>query len=477
MKKAGRILAGTLLGIAFAGAVGIYCWQYDVGGIQKIFNKQEEEEETAKYPKLKIPERKTYEIGEEIECEKLVWTITSAEIVEDYNSLDPYFHTRQEELKNPAEWVKQNGRTYFEEEIRFLVLKATVTNTSELQTEYTCSHMEFYNSYEEDKFEELYLGIFGADVKCVSKTGEVKEIQDAHTPFAIKGGETVNLEYVMEYSEYSGYDTRDYIYDLYLSTLSLTTSPWTTKTLDNKIHLNIAPKRFRIDQTEEKIAYANQRNIPEMKARKWVNLDMKQYQKEGFPTFYQKGDIAKQYEEEVTEENYLFSRGGIDRQISNVQVTDWEALPKDFAERGALQKMAERYEQSYGYGRDQMKILLLDVNITKPVQDKSIDNEHNYPSVQEFDFYENTYLYTRDENEKRWIFGTADDWLITANSAEGGQTGYINVEQMAEGQTVTLQAAYLLPPEIYNEGELYFNSGEYIDIDFSEQPIQKIRLK
>ena len=100
-----------------------------------------------------------------------------------------------------------------------------------------------------------------------------------------------------------------------------------------------------------------------------------------------------------------------------------------------------------------------------------------YDSVVKVDFYPWTYLYTRDKNEKRWVFGTADDWIVTENRTESGRTGHINAEHIAEGQSVTLQAAYLLPPEIYNEGALYFNGGEYIDIDYSEQPIQKIELK
>ena len=51
MKKAGKIFVGTTLGIMFAGVVGMYCWQYDVGGIQKFFTEKETESDI-KQPKL-----------------------------------------------------------------------------------------------------------------------------------------------------------------------------------------------------------------------------------------------------------------------------------------------------------------------------------------------------------------------------------------------------------------------------------------
>lgn len=483
MKKAGKILAGTMLGIAFTGAIGVYCWQYDVGGIQKLFKEQETESETIKQPKLKIPERKVYELGEEVECDGLTWKINSAEIVEDYNSLDSYYHTRSRGLTNPSEWTKNHHERYFVEEVRFLVIKATVTNTWEVHKEYSCSNMQFYNLYEDEEFEKVWLDSLGSDVKCVSETGDIKQIENRYDPFSIESGETLEVEFVMQYCEYSGYgEESHYIYDLYLSTLSLTpVSGFGSNGIDNKIHLNIAPKHMGASMTEPENSYEEQRNIPEMKCRQWTNLEMKNYQEEGYPTLYQKEDVVKEFKEEVTEENHLFYAWGwgIDTQIVNAQTVDWEALPKDFADRGALQKMAECYEQSYGYSKDQMKILLLDINFIKPIPEESELTEpyDEDSSMQKIDFYPYTYLYTRDENEKRWVFGTADDWIVTGNSVEGGRTGHINTERFIEGQTVTLQVAYLLPPEIYNEGELYFNGGKYLDIDFSEQPIQRIYLK
>lgn len=476
MKKAGKIFVGTTLGIMFAGVVGMYCWQYDVGGIQKFFT-EKETESGIKQPKLKVPEKKIYELGEEVECDGLTWTITSAEIIEDYNSLDGYYHARPQGLINPAEWVKSNHMRYFEEEVQFLVLRATITNTSQVHKEYSCSGMQFYNSYKDGEFEDLLLGSYASDIKCVSKTGEIKQIEENYASFSIESGETVEVEYIEEYCEYSGYEEeKSYIYDLYLSTLSLSPNKTYYKGgVENKIHLNIAPKHMGIDHTEPQNTYDEQRNVPEMKCRQWTNLDMKNYQEEGYPTLYEKEDVVKEYEEEVTEENYLFDKRGINTQLSGAKVVDWETLPRDFADREALQKMAECYEQSYGYSKNQMKILLLDINFIKPIQDKSVKKE--YDSVVKVDFYPWTYLYTRDKNEKRWVFGTADDWIVTENRTESGRTGHINAEHIAEGQSVTLQAAYLLPPEIYNEGALYFNGGEYIDIDYSEQPIQKIELK
>lgn len=140
MKKAGKIFVGTTLGIMFAGVVGMYCWQYDVGGIQKFFT-EKETESGIKQPKLKVPEKKIYELGEEVECDGLTWTITSAEIIEDYNSLDGYYHARPQGLINPAEWVKSNHMRYFEEEVQFLVLRATITNTSQVHKELSLIHI------------------------------------------------------------------------------------------------------------------------------------------------------------------------------------------------------------------------------------------------------------------------------------------------------------------------------------------------
>lgn len=477
MKKAGKILAGTMLGVIFAGAVGIYCWQYDVGGIQKFFT-EEETESGIKQPKLKIPEQKIYKLGQEVECDGLTWTITSAEIVEDYNSLDAYYHARPEGLTNPEEWVKKNHKIYFEEEMKFFVLRATLTNTSQVQKQYNCSKMKFYNSYQEGEFKELPLYDFSSDTKCVSETGEIKQIEESQDFFSVESGETVEVEHVVQYCEYSNYGERQYIYDLYLSTFSLhPDTVYDSGEVDNKICLNIAPKHMGIDQTEPQNTYGEQRNIPEMKCRQWTNLDMKNYQEEGYPTLYEKEGVIKEFKEEVTEENYLFESYGINTQISSTKIVDWEMLPKDFADRGALQKMAERYEQEYGYNKNQMKILLLDMNVMKSVQNESEQHKQEYDSVISVDFYPWTYLYTRDNNEKRWVFGTADDWIVTENSTESGRTGHINTERIAEGQNVVLQAAYLLPPEIYNEGALYFNGGEYKDIDYSEQPLQKIVLK
>lgn len=482
MKKAGKILAGAMLGIAFTGAVGVYCWQYDVGGIQGVFKEEETENETSKQLKVKLAERKVYELGEEVDCGGFIWKINSAEITQDYSSLDEYYHTRPIGLVNPSDLIKKRHYRSFEEETRFLILRATLTNTSEDPKEYNCAHMQFYNSYKDGEYEKLWFDSFGRDVKCVSETGEIKQIQEVqveYIPFLIEGKETAEVEYIIEYSEYPGYaDYPDYVYDLYLSTLSLAPeSEHTDWEIDHKIHLNVAPKHVGINRTELGDAYDEQVNIPEMKCRQWANLEMKEYQEEGYPTLYEKDGIVEEYTEEVTEENYLFDRMGITRQISNIQIVDWETLPKDFADRGVLQKMAEQYEQSYGYSQDQMKILILDIDFSKPAEEEFEEGYGRYGSIQKVDFYWYTYLYTRDENEKRWIFGTADDWLVTENSAEGGRTGCINTEWMVEEQTVTLQAAYLLPPEIYNEGELYFNGGEYIDIDFFKQPIQRIHLK
>lgn len=470
MKRVGKIITGVVLGIAFTLAVGFYCWQYDVGGIKNIFSRQEEESESIIQPKMKVPEIEICELGEEIECGDLIWKITSAEIVTDYNSLDDYYKKR-EYLEMPRKDLRGD---LFEEETQFLVINLSVTNPSESQHLCTPGSMKIYNVYEDGSYQEV-LGDYAVDYRVLSKQAAITDI--FFQSIAVEAGETVEIEYVREFQEY-GYGSFSYIYDLYIGAGSMVEGYdlWAASFMQ-RLHLDIAPKHLSIDMAESKDTYDEQRDILGMKRRQWVNLDMKQYQKEGYPELYHKLDVVKEFDEEVTEENYLFEIwSDVTSQIVNVQVVDWEELDKDFTDRGELLKTAERYEELYGYKKEELKILILDISIHRGNLEVETDSEQK-DSKTEVNFYENSFLYTRDENEKRWVFGTADDWIVTKNSIEGGRTGHINAEWFLENQTVELRTAYLLPPEIYHEGALYFCGGEFKTGNFSGTPIQRIYLK
>lgn len=487
MKKAGKILAGTLLGAAFVTAVGFGIDQY----YEELKNDSEKESETILQPELKVPEKRTYELGEEVECEGLTWKITNAEVM-NYEDLDDYYKTRGN-LWQPSEDAVRYGGGMFAEEVQFLVLKGIVKNMSEnIDKTYHLSKIEIWNFYENGisspvsssyipvEFEQCIAlppqpNNMGKDGRCISETKGERLIASADDVFIMKPQETLEVEYITAFSEYFGDDFVNY--DLYLSTDSLIPdSIYNYSGIKNKIRLDIAPKHLSIVNTDAANCYEEQRDIPKMKCRQWTNSEMKQYQDMGYPVLYEYNNgeiqIADGGEEEVADEEYQFdNQRGMIARITGVKAADWEELPEEFVERGALWDMAECYEQKFGYRREELKILLLDIHISNVGQ-----------NMTRYDFYENTYLFTRDENGKRWIFGTADDWLITENSEKNGRVGHMNTELLRQNQVVTCQAAYLLPPEIYNEGELYFCGGGLKSYKFKadedeEAVIQRVKFQ
>ena len=473
MKKIGKILTGAVFGTAFMAAVGVYCWQYNIGGMKNIFT-EEEESETIKQPKPVIPQEKVYELGESITCEGLTWNFTEAELTEDYDSLDSYYKTRGR-IKSPLEYVVPDMNNVFAEETQFLILKGTVANTSKYSRTYSFYNMSFCNGYEDGSYSSAgNAGII--DGRCITEDGRDLLAVSEMAEFTLEAGETAEFEYIEEFLEYIGLSNSDYIYDLYVSGKSLLPAEYSNAlTADDKVHLNIAPHHLSIQRTEPENTYDEQRDILEMKCRQWTNLDMKQYQKEGYPKLYDKDGVKIDTEDVLSEEeqkDYQFElHWGMNVMLTGSQVLEWEELPQEFSDRTALQKTAERYKETYGYDQSQMKILLLDLNINR--QDRGEAGEEK----QKFNFFEYSYLFTRDENEKRWVFGTADDWMVTENSAEGGRTGHINAEWFVFNQTVSLRAAYVLPPEIYDKGELYFCGGEQKEDNYRQTPIQRIALK
>lgn len=72
-----------------------------------------------------------------------------------------------------------------------------------------------------------------------------------------------------------------------------------------KICLNIAPKHMTAAQTDLEDSFIEQRDIPAMKCRQWTNLEMKQYQKQGYLMPYDKDpDVVLTEEETVGDQMY-----------------------------------------------------------------------------------------------------------------------------------------------------------------------------
>lgn len=191
-----------------------------------------------------------------------------------------------------------------------------------------------------------------------------------------------------------------------------------------------------------------------MKVGQMTNLDMKQYQHNGYPILTGEEESKDMKEQElaegIVEQNYLQKDYIVSTQIQKSEVVEWKDISEVFRSQGSLQKMAERYKNENGYGKDRLKVLLLDISYIGKEEMSEF-----YLSI-----YEHTWLFTRDSNGKRWIFGTADDWIVLSNDVHPERTGHINTEWITEEQTVTVQAAYILPPDIWEKEEaLYFCSG------------------
>ena len=454
MKRAGRIIAGMVLGTAFAAAVGINFLQSS--------KEQKEEQETTKQIVIQPAERKLYEIGEDVKCGDLIWNITGAEIIKDYDSLDSYYKNRKN-IISPEE-VLLEDLLIFKEEVQYLLIKGTITNISKYVKRCDFGDLQMYNHFEDGSFgPEINAYHYRNDCRYISEDEFVRTVDNCWDPFTVKEEETVEFEYVMQFSEYEDWEISGYFYDLYLSTKSFFPSDVKDQPLlEEKIHLNIAPKHLGITKTEAENTYDEQRDITGMKCRQWVNMDMKQYQTEGYPIIGNQ-DIEFAEPEEVTEEDFVLFRG-LTSQIKSVQIVDWEGLPKEFSDRNALQNMAECYNRA-GYEKEQMKILLLEMVFGNAERD----------DVYALNFYNSSCLFTRDEAGKRWVFGSTDDWIVTENTAQGKRTGHINGEWLEKGESVTVCMAYLLTPEMYEEETVYYyGTGLSKYFIFNPRKLQKI---
>lgn len=84
----------------------------------------------------------------------------------------------------------------------------------------------------------------------------------------------------------------------------------------------------------------------------------------------------------------------------------------------------------------------------------------------------------KDEKNELWLFGGADSWIVTENSAHPENIGSVNLDIMELDASISVQMAYILPPQLYEEySALYFTGGESeLTYDEDQIPITKIRL-
>lgn len=133
--------------------------------------------------------------------------------------------------------------------------------------------------------------------------------------------------------------------------------------------------------------------------------------------------------------------------------------------------MAQRYETVYGYKKEDLKLLFLDIayladGFGKKYKDGSIVN-----------FYECSYLFCLSSDETWRIFGTADDWTVLSNSRNPENIGILNMERLTAGDSVKVRMAYIVPPDFLQEHDaLYFGGGTSSTVD-PENSWAKIELK
>lgn len=469
-RKTKQVLAQVAIGVFLVAAVGAYAWT------ARVFDGEENASETETTSHLVQPKpvdreellgKTLYDLGENVEINELVWNISGAEIVDSYESLDAYYK-RKDGIMNP-ESISWLGNNEFIEETKYLVLKYAVTNNSTDDKMIYPGKLDFYNRFEDDVF-KYGLGSYSIDGRCLSmKTQSYHEFSVADV--VIAAGTTLEFEYVLQYNE-CGYG----IYDLYVS-LS-TASNMQGENLwgvDSKVCLNIAPKYLSASDEENALddCYAELRDIPALKSRQWTNLDMVQYQEAGYPMASDKEGVDAYTTEDIVEQEYELGRYTTSK-ITDSKVISWNEMPQEYITQGSLELMAQQYEEKYGLARGELKLLLMDVTYTH--RGDGSENAMDYCSL--FDIYMNSFVFTRDSEGKRWVFGSADDWIVKNNTVDSGRTGHINIERMRVGDSLAVQMAYILPPEIYNNhSALYFCGGELRQGNYDGAPVAEIPLK
>lgn len=481
-----------VLGLLLLIGAGIY-------GRNHMTDDDREQETSKDEEKIKFPFEHIYSIGEDVPSLNVVCHVKEAEEISDYEELDSYYKQRGY-LIEPSKYLAQEEilEGMFPEEVQIIHLNFSLTNHSEMKKHFSPSNLELtaiLNGYESIHWKEVIAFDGKYVVKSDTKYEEI-EIEGKRPGIAateygiyIQPGETAEIDFVGEFSQNQGYwkiqnyayeDLQDYsgedcAYDLYLSFNCLGTEIHTNGGIrGDKVRLNITGENYQ----EDKKQYAQKRDIQGMKCRSWTNLEWAEQQAKKAPLDLERGETetaGQQYMQLMylnTEEKTAFAKV---TKLMGFRLIEWEDLPDIYKQQGNLQQMAERYKDIYGYDREALKILLLDIFYSGEV----IGDGFCSTGVTNC-FYENSYIYRKDRNGRYYPFGTADDWNVTENSRSPGQNGILNMEWLDTGDTLNIQMAYLVPPSVYEQQDaLYFFGGQSRnDINILEDtPVTKIALK
>lgn len=407
----------------------------------------------------------------------------------DYEDIDSYYKDRGY-LIEPAEYFRTAYYIdIFPEEIQFLRLKYTITNKGKMEKTVQPFDIEIVSKSDNGQYTEKQ-SYFAADGRYIMNGIQLIELNlpgksvggDSQPVITLQPETSVEIEFIGEFmGYYSSTGGIDYNYDLYLNTGTAERNVSSPE--GETIHLNIVRKNE--DGTD--ITYDEVRHIQDMKCRTWTNLEMAETLREGDLADMEQGispeEISLEEQYQYTDRVYWCGNGDetlYERRqaewINNAQLIDWTELPQIYGEQGNLQKMAERYKSNYGYETDELRVLLLD--ITFAINDTGMipDDLDEYTAVC---FYEKSYLLTRDDTGKLLVFGTADDWRITSNSRNQERDGMLNLEWLGNGDAVTVQMAYILPPDVFeHQNTLYFRGGDiYSSLGSYDIPVTKIELE
>lgn len=491
MNKAVKIGTSFLFMALFVAAVVFFSMSYQT---------KDSEEETKKGEvSIKRPEKELYEIGEDVESGGIIFHVLEAEIIEDYKKLDSYYQ-KSKCLVNPEEYVESGNDfgTAFPEEIHFLHIKMSMTNNGGMKKSFSPVDFNVSSFSKNDAKAQdapwrdfiAYDGQYtdeGDKDRKMTFSGRRINGSGGEGEIFIESDETITVDFVGEFSEYENAGYNPYDYDLYLSVYNEGNKIITNNPLGQKISLKLTREHEGDSGAGQEVLYDEIRDIQDLKSKNWTNSELAAREEYGYSlgeeeipeATLRQGEAGVQYireSDKQTVNNEVVEVYSQKSQITNIQITDWKNLPADFAEQGKLQKIAQRYQSVYGYQEDELKVLFLDISYSAEGTGKRYGNGE----AKAFNFYENSYLYTKDDSGEYWIFGTADDWNVLSNSRNPENIGSVNMEWLASGNVVTVKMAYILPPDIYQEkGALYFSGGWQLwgELLNKDTPFAKIELK
>lgn len=503
MKKSTKVFTGIFIAVVCIVVLSVV--------VRPYFTGSREEETTKKQTIVKAP-KQVYEIGEDMEADGLIFNVSEAELFSDYEKID-FFYKERNFLQSQKEYVKAyieryTDKDFFAGDIRFFRIKCLVTNTTNKEVDFYTNSMYPTSIVGGSVVSWDFMCYDGKGVSVNAKEKEVNleggrkplymGFPDETEPYAISPEESIEIEVVGEFcllDIYPDYlepksDGQNSSYDLYLIRDNST----------KRIHLNISGSFDNKNST-----YFEARNILEMKSESWTNLEQKTWRDEfkemskkynysfsadGYPS-----DIEKRQLTEMEEPGQKFlellnkrwTNGEIEAAFSletvltNYEIVDWKNLPSDFAGQGNLQKMMQRYHDIHNCQEEDLKVLILDLNYTSGEMGVLLSEEKEIVNY----FYERSKIYVRNEDENQeetshWetlqLFGTADDWIVTENSAHPENIGCVSMDNMELNANISIRMAYILPPQLYEEySALYFTGGKY-EVNFDAEDIPRTKI-